>query len=278
MLISILTTCFNSKELILNCIQSVKRLGDDVYEHIIIDDGSIDGTDDFINSLYDENIVYLKFAKIGRAKALNIGLREAKGDYICILDADDLLHAENINILLNLLFNDRSLQKSADVIYGNIRISNSNNLVIIPNNDIELKYTQTPKYKFYLYNPIPHVAVLLKRSILITVGGYSEYRNSQLDWDLWCKIISKNMKIYKIPLTLGTKYIHEKQSFEKSRHFQYVTSGVSLIFKHAVKSKNILYIIFALIFGTLRIIWGILPRIFRVKFWDFINKVNYYKN
>src|ERR1035437_10176500 len=61
-------------------------------EVIVIDDGSTDGTLDFIAKQYP-GIVLLKNKGKGAALARNIGLMAAKGKYIMYLDSDDLVGA-----------------------------------------------------------------------------------------------------------------------------------------------------------------------------------------
>jgi teichuronic acid biosynthesis glycosyltransferase TuaG len=267
MFISVITTCFNSKNTIFECIASVKLLGSENYEHLIIDDGSTDDTDDFINNLCDKNIVYIKFPKIGRAKALNIGIRAAKGDYVCILDSDDLLLAKNLTAITDFLLTDMNLYESADVVSGNVLVSDIDFKIKISSYDFLPDYYIPRNFLYYIMNPIPHVGVLIKRKSINLVCGYNEKRRSQLDWDLWHRIILKGMNVYKFSSCVGVKRIHNNQSFENVRHFRYVVSGVYLTFRYAILSKNPCNILIAFVFGFLRMVWAYVPRDFRVGFW-----------
>jgi glycosyltransferase involved in cell wall biosynthesis len=61
------------------------------YEHIIVDDGSKDGTDIYLapEVRFDNRIKYIYINHIGRVVARNTGMRAATGEWICWLDSDD---------------------------------------------------------------------------------------------------------------------------------------------------------------------------------------------
>lgn len=91
-LISIITVTFNAYKHIQNCIDSIQTQSYRNIEHIIIDGGSTDGT---INILQHNNqkITYWKSEPdTGIFNAMNKGLKQAKGDWIYFLGADDALY------------------------------------------------------------------------------------------------------------------------------------------------------------------------------------------
>ncbi len=57
-------TLYSSTAGMFNCIESVRELGFELYENIIVGDGSSDDTSVFINSLSDSNLVYVKSTEI----------------------------------------------------------------------------------------------------------------------------------------------------------------------------------------------------------------------
>ena len=87
--ITVITTFFNSQETIAGNIESILNQSLDDFEFVLVDDGSTDKTINVIKSFRDNRIKIIQSAHIGRAKALNLGLTNAKGKYIAILDADD---------------------------------------------------------------------------------------------------------------------------------------------------------------------------------------------
>lgn len=72
------------------------------YEAIIVDDGSADGTPDYLRTLGEPCRVFSQEHKGGSA-ARNYGLREARGRYVKFLDDDDLLEPETTVAQVDLL-------------------------------------------------------------------------------------------------------------------------------------------------------------------------------
>lgn len=107
-LITIITPTYNRKELLEKSILSVINQKKDIpyeWELLIIDDGSIDGTQEYIQKYLDEykrNIKYFYQQNSGVAKARNIGLNmmSIESDYLIFLDSDDELIQNTIFLSL----------------------------------------------------------------------------------------------------------------------------------------------------------------------------------
>lgn len=105
-LVSIVTPTHNSERFIADTIKTVCEQSYKNWEWIIVDDASSDGTLEVIKKAKDKianeanatgNIRVVKLARnSGAAQARNVGIREAKGEYLCFLDADDLWECEKI--------------------------------------------------------------------------------------------------------------------------------------------------------------------------------------
>ena len=89
--ISIITICFNSIATIEETIESV--LGQDypLLDYVIIDGGSTDGTVELVKK-YESRLGYFRSEPDeGISDAFNKGIKNAKGDIICIINSDDIL-------------------------------------------------------------------------------------------------------------------------------------------------------------------------------------------
>lgn len=65
-------------------------------EIVLVDDGSTDGSVERLAPADDSRLHLLRQENAGKSVALNRALEVARGDYYCILDADDLMHADRV--------------------------------------------------------------------------------------------------------------------------------------------------------------------------------------
>lgn len=99
-LVSIVTPVHNGEAFFAETVKTVCEQSYQNWEWIIVDDNSDDKTVDIINGAIkkqDDRIKLIRFERNGgAAKARNAGMKAAKGDYLCFLDADDLWAKDKI--------------------------------------------------------------------------------------------------------------------------------------------------------------------------------------
>ena len=95
-LVSIITPCYNGEKYVAQTIESVLAQTYGSWEMIVIDDGSKDSSAEIVRSYAekDARITLLQQENAGSAAARNNGIRHAKGQYIALLDSDDLWEPE----------------------------------------------------------------------------------------------------------------------------------------------------------------------------------------
>ena len=114
---SIITITSNRAHLIGETIESVLNQTYPDFEHIIIDDGSTDNTEEVVTSFKDERINYYNYTKKPyRSFLRNEGIRKSNGDIICILDSDDIWYKDKLDTLFEI-FNTK---KEVDFILHNV--------------------------------------------------------------------------------------------------------------------------------------------------------------
>jgi glycosyltransferase involved in cell wall biosynthesis len=86
---SVVIPTYNRSELLAATLDSIASQQFKDYEVIVVDNESTDGTSELIAGR-SEKIIYLSQSVKGPSFARNMGIREAKGDYIAFLDSDDL--------------------------------------------------------------------------------------------------------------------------------------------------------------------------------------------
>lgn len=102
--LTIFTPTYNRKETLPRLYDSLKRQTIKNFEWIIIDDESIDGTEELINQYLKENVITINYYKEkhgGKHRAINRALDVCKGNYFFIVDSDDYI----VNNAVELIYN-----------------------------------------------------------------------------------------------------------------------------------------------------------------------------
>jgi len=108
--VSVIIPTFNRREDLCRCVDSVLEQEYDPVEIIVVDDCGEDDTVEYINSKYADVHVVTTDRRYGPSHLRNIGLIEAKGEFILFLDSDVVL--PNISIITRMverLSNDSSV-------------------------------------------------------------------------------------------------------------------------------------------------------------------------
>ncbi len=88
--VSVIITTYNRSALVKEAIESVLRQTLTDFEAIVVDDGSTDDTRDGIKQICDDKVRYFYKENGGVSSARNLGLVNARGEYVAFLDSDDL--------------------------------------------------------------------------------------------------------------------------------------------------------------------------------------------
>lgn len=87
-LVTVIMPAYNAASYVLDAIESIRQQHYEPIEILLVDDGSTDNTVELVKSHAPE-VVIIRQANAGASAARNTGLRQANGNYICFLDADD---------------------------------------------------------------------------------------------------------------------------------------------------------------------------------------------
>jgi len=108
--VSVIMPSYNSERFIGSSILSIINQSFSSWELLIVDDASTDNTVDIIKSFNDPRIKVIKLNENkGNYHARNIGLENAKGKYIAMLDSDDISLPNRIQLQYNYLENNPEL-------------------------------------------------------------------------------------------------------------------------------------------------------------------------
>lgn len=93
-IITVFTSIYNRGNLLDNLYQSLKRQTDRRFEWLIVDDGSEDNTRETVRDFIKEGGITIRYyyqENQGKHMAVNLGAKEAKGEWFFIVDSDDYL-------------------------------------------------------------------------------------------------------------------------------------------------------------------------------------------
>ncbi len=204
-LLSILTPTFNpNDEFLTGAIESVIAQAYESWELILIDDGSSDSRAYALLKNLGQRDARIQIGVQehgGISSALNTGLARARGDWIALLDHDDLLEPDALFRAIELMQNDRE----ADVIY-----SDEDKIVDGKLAAPLLKPDWSPEF-FRTHDYLGHFVVM--RRDLARAEFRSEFDGAQ-DYDLLLRISEKTDRIRHLPRVL----YHWRRTAESTAH------------------------------------------------------------
>ena len=193
-LISIIMPVYNGETFIQEAIDSVFAQSINDFELIVVDDGSTDATLTILET-YGNRLTVLRQQNSGHAAARNAAAKISRGQWIAMIDADDLWHPEKLAQQL-------AVAGDADVIYtaalnfedssrvDNTTFADGN----CHNGDV---FDQ-----LVLDNFITHSSILMKRDAFLKSGGYDESLKTTCDWDLWLRMSASGCRFHGTPAPL----------------------------------------------------------------------------
>ena len=100
-LVSVIVLNYNAGELLLNCIESIKKSAYKNLEIIVVDNISTDKSQKICKEKYPDIKLIQNDENFGYCEGNNIGIREAEGDYIIILNPDTIVESDWIEELIS---------------------------------------------------------------------------------------------------------------------------------------------------------------------------------
>ncbi|KKD39484.1 glycosyltransferase family 2 protein [Limnoraphis robusta] len=229
--ISIIIPVYNGATTIQATIDSVLAQTFSDFELIIVDDGSTDDTLKIISQYGDPRIQVVSSSHAGAAATRNRGLKQASGEYIAFLDADDLWTPDKLEAQLNAL----QTHLEAAVAYswtdfideaGSWRQAGRHRTV---NGEA---YAAMLLYNFIESGSNP----LIRRDALNTVGGFDESLTGGQDWDLYLRLAARYLFVNVPKVQILYRIRDNSISANITRQEQQVVKVLNKAFSQAPKN------------------------------------------
>lgn len=228
-MISVIIPTFNRASLISRAVKSVINQTYRDIEIVVVDDASTDNTEDVIREIDCPFLHYIKLEENGGAcRARNIGIKNAKGEYVSFLDSDDQWETDKLEKQMHFL-----LEKDAEMVACNFWYEKDGNKKVY----IDPKHSEEFRFEELLNaNCITTGAILIKKETILSIGGFDEEMPRYQDWDLVLNV-AKYTKIYFLKEPLLTLYF-QKNSITNSTSKSKKYYALERMFK-----KNRMYIL-----------------------------------
>lgn len=197
MTVSAIIPSFNAGRFIAAAVESIRQQGTAVREIIIVDDGSTDNTQELV-AVLGEGIRYVRQVNAGPSAARNLGVKLATSPLVAFLDADDVWTPNKIAEQLPVF------QAYADVglVASDMTETDVDGKVVIPSvleahNLLSffqgLSATPVPQALRRLVekNFIPTGTVIVKKNLLMELGGFNPEIRYGEDLELWAKVAAR---------------------------------------------------------------------------------------
>lgn len=196
-LISVIMSVHNAEAYLKEAVESILSQTFKDFEFIVVDDASSDNSLKILES-YPEIKIIKNTENLGLTKSLNIALRQAKGEYIARMDADDISLPNRLEVQKNFL--DK-----------NPHISVVGSAVEIIDGKKKTVHTEPKSIEYFMKfkNIMSHPTVMFRKKDIMSVGAYDENFKYAQDYDLWSKLLGKGYKIANIDSPLLRYRIHE---------------------------------------------------------------------
>ncbi len=228
-LVSVVIPTYNHAHFLGRALQSVLNQGYQHWEALVIDNHSQDNTDDIIKSFDDPRIRPFKIHNHGViASSRNLGMREARGEWIAFLDSDDYWYPGKLELIMRTVELDGSFDVvSNDELLVNIKTGSKRVLRHGP--------YQEDFYRTLLIegNRLSPSATLVRHSFLDQhqlVFDESEDYITVEDYDFWLNLARNGARFNFIHDVQGEFVIHgSNSSAQLSRHLK---NSESLLYHH----------------------------------------------
>jgi len=212
--VSVIIPTYNRKDIVCETIDSVLSQTCKDYEIIVVDDGSTDDTKSVL-ARYGDKILYIYQENMGLSSARNTGIRNMCGEYIALLDSDDIWFPKKLEKQIQLL------EENPDIA-----------LVSCRSEVIDSKGTHAGSYKPSNYqsldfngllvaNHIVVSSVIVRKNILEDVGLFDETLRSYEDVDLWLRILLKYKIFYSEDVLVKYRISPDALSRDMFKIYQY---------------------------------------------------------
>ncbi len=229
-MVSVVLPVYNGEEYLNEAINSILCQDFEDYECILINDGSTDSSSRIIDEYVEKDRRFraIHQQNSGLIYSLNLGLKESQAKLVARMDADDICAPDRFQKQVDYMI------KNPDVglLGGGITLIDQDGQIIrdsyYPENGIALDQFISRG------SPVAHPAVMMRKEIVLELGGYRAAYDACEDYDLWLRLheVSKIDNLQDIVLFYRQ---HENKVSFKKAHKQAIGTVIARLAAKARK-------------------------------------------
>lgn len=189
--LSVILINLNTRDFLQACLRSMKsRLSDPSFEVILVDNGSTDGSLEMVQSEFPEVRVFPQGKNLGFTRANNIGLREARGQYLLVLNSDTEIIGD-------------ALEKMCDYMDAHPDVGALGPKLLNPDGTRQLSCRRFPSYRTALFHRYSLLTRLFPRnrfSAEYLMTGISDDEACETDWVSGAALLTRRETIEQVGL------------------------------------------------------------------------------
>lgn len=199
-LVSVIIPAYNAAPYVAAAVDSALAQTYAPVEVVVTDDGSTDGTAEILRPYREAGkITYIYQKNAGLSSARNTGIRASHGEYIALLDSDDLFLPDKIERQIGYL----EAHPACGISYCGIAHFYEED----PERMLNLKYEYYSGADFFpallWKNFVNPLSVVARRSVFETIGFFDEDLKRSEDWDFWIRAAYAGIRFDYLPEVLA---------------------------------------------------------------------------
>lgn len=250
--ISVVTTVFNGEAYFERAVPSILAQTLDDFEFLVVDDGSTDRTPGFLAELAarDPRVRVLSPGRVGFAKALNLAIAQAQGEYIARQDFDDLSYPERLELQAAFL----DAHPGVGMVGG---------AYVVQDDNRGERYVRRPPQEHAAlvramarYIPFAHTLVTFRRAAWEQVQGYPEVNNI-VDLRMWVRFAAAGWELANLPEVVGEHWVHGSSFWHQNFKYHQRQKELAQVQASAVRELGLP--VWMYLYPLARYFYGYLP-------------------
>lgn len=231
-LVSVVMANYNNARFLPEAIESVLAQTYRNFEFFIVDDGSTDNSSEVIKTYLekDSRIHYIQNERnLGQSETRNKAIRLAQGEYVAIVDSDDICLPNRLEVQINFLRKNLGIDVlgSSYCLFFNNREDECETKVSADVHDLQ---DGTP--------PVHNPTCMIKRKTFIDHAYYDSGYDNAEDYELWLRWFSEGVRFENMSEVLYKKRTHSGSvSISKIKRQIYLMLKINLkaVFRYRVR-------------------------------------------